>query len=1007
MLRLPQVKSEPALETDAYRGGHFGLRTDPLKQRKSSSSLEQARRKEEKELTQDEAERLERRERGQYGLSNKEKACFARILRPTNAADYLDKQLLGNETGTRSAGELVVDEKLTGSAMPFLAQETKKFRSEKEIETEARMRRSSKGKRRGGLSVEYVEGKPAGTTALDQLEDQVSSILRILFPSNPSSMARVGSSYRRNRVSTAGSKRDANTPSTTMGLTTSNFPQTPLTTTGFGKTQNLSSTMRDGARKPTVPRITDPLEALQLSIQKIPEGVEAVHLKQMVGLLKREINLKLMHIGEKKADEKSKHREPLYVPPAMISKTHEAKASRNNTKYASSGLEESWVSPGSLQDSKDKERKNKIAFRSLQKATDVVGKIRKIQTEVSKDKEVIKEAVGKKAYSVGGPDDNFSLREFRERCLEMHGSLTDAFRNFDEDNNHKLSPKEWGTIFKGKGLATYREARIIFELIDLNHDGSVSILEFHTALEAVAPVMGIDGLRKRLVCLGYKTTMQAFAGIDGTVDPSKSLSFEEFSAVLQRLHVVESEEHRVIWDNVRDRGEIRSRASVNDLIASLSTVSSSLLLEEIAEKAFGKWGNAPAIWAGLGPEWGEGSVGTEELSQKLMDTLGLPQLAAEKAPRILDVDENGEVSRSELLSALALARPSLQMEDFRRKVQQRFRSIEAAFRASFEHLEDAELNNDDDLRLHCDEFAEILESLDLSRSDTVRLFRLADANETGRLTLYEFFRGVKIFVPGCVAEGIRIQALSRCRRIADAFRECGIPVSQRLHVKAFQELLDKTHFQCEDTDMVFDFLDARTCGTVCISEVVAALQSLTPGSRERKEVLERERLIEKEVRQRLAPLYQTVDDLKTTVKKDLEEDEVVSGGEDAHDGKRKGWQTPKDKRLGSKEPVKLNRTSKSREGRPKTSDRRTAADRQMALARKTFQRIDTSLGDGAAQKYDYCNKRTVDGLCGYFASTQVVLGDHEPLLHTSYSRTDWHKQAARMSVVLNPVRKVQ
>lgn len=113
------------------------------------------------------------------------------------------------------------------------------------------------------------------------------------------------------------------------------------------------------------------------------------------------------------------------------------------------------------------------------------------------------------------------------------------------------------------------------------------------------------------------------------------------------------------------------------------------------------------------------------------------------------MDAGGELSRSELLSALALSRPTLHMEDFRRKVQQRYRSIEAIFRESFEHLEHEELNNDDDMRLSCQEFAEILEALDFSRRlerlrksaqqrrETSYLFWLADANGAQRLTLYE------------------------------------------------------------------------------------------------------------------------------------------------------------------------------------------------------------------------------------------------------------------------------
>ena len=111
-----------------------------------------------------------------------------------------------------------------------------------------------------------------------------------------------------------------------------------------------------------------------------------------------------------------------------------------------------------------------------------------------------------------------------------------------------------------------------------------------------------------------------------------------------------------------------------------------------------------------------------------------------QACRILDVDDGGDLSRSEcqgcrsgdsiraamllerlresaactvehprLISALALSRPTLHMEDFRRKaafesfsgmlpcrcwqVQQRYRSIEAIFRESFEHLENEDASH--------------------------------------------------------------------------------------------------------------------------------------------------------------------------------------------------------------------------------------------------------------------------------------------------------------------------
>eukprot|EP00913_Durusdinium_trenchii_P004375 g4054.t1 len=175
-------------------------------------------------------------------------------------------------------------------------------------------------------------------------------------------------------------------------------------------------------------------------------------------------------------------------------------------------------------------------------------------------------------------------------------------------------------------------------------------------------------------------------------------------------------------------------------MSALGSVGPWMLLEDLADRARQKWGSVEATWAGLGPASGE-TISLQVFEKKL-EKLGLNPTAAQKAR--YSVDAGGELSRSELLSAMALSRPTLHMEDFRRKVQQRYRSIEAIFRESFEHMEDEETHRRwggtrrlAPTRLSCDEFSEILEALDFSRRETSYLFWLADANGAQRLTLYE------------------------------------------------------------------------------------------------------------------------------------------------------------------------------------------------------------------------------------------------------------------------------
>lgn len=1018
-MRLPQVQSEPALggravlaraslatqatikEIEKEKSGFFGFSKNrgapalDARSRRLAAAGELAT----ADDSAEEFQKLERRRKGQYGLSDSEKACFARTRRPHpelfNQAAALAK--LSNTSGGGFAGSVgscaVPSAKVSqGPSMPLLADTGGRSYSKDKMGERSRRR----------VVADHSENVRIGPSGLEVEEEAVSRILQTMYPSTRAAMTRVGSSFRRNRSGTANSKRNTATPNS-MGTTLPLFPSsaaaTPMNTaTNFNSSFGMGSTvgpktpktvedrLRTTGMKPLHPA-PHPLVALAMSLQAMPEGLDPGHFKQMLSMLRREIQTKP---ADQKVNDSAHARQPSAAAPTPSIKAQDKLSSSN--RFHMPPVEESM----------DGQERPKQAYKILQNATMVVNKIRSLTEEVSKEAKMLSKASeefssGKKQYSVGGTDDsNFSLREFRRRAIEACGSLGDYFKTFDTDSDAKLNPKEWGLMFKGAGsasVASFREARVIFELVDLNHDGSISLAEFFTALEVVAQINDIQGLRKRLVCLGYKTSMQLLNSLERDVDPARPLTLEEFGAVLCRIPVVEPEEHRAIFDNVRDRGDSRSKASIYDLMAALASVSPSFLVEDVAEKTFSRWHDASHIWANLGPEWGEGNLEFQEFADKLTRNLGYSAYAAQKACRIFDVEKDGKIARPELLSAIALARPTVFLEEFRRKVQQRYRSIEAAFRESFEHLDNEELNNDEDLKLTCDEFAQILESLDLNRRDTNRLFKLADAMETGKLTLYEFFRGVKLFVPGCIVEGIRLQALSRHVRIADTFRNCGVSWTTRLDCQAFSDLLQRLELHCEDVDLVFDFFDARTVGSVSVSEIVAALQSLTPGSKERLVVQERDRKVEKEVRSRLAPLHQTVNELKHKVKKLLDEDD----SEDAEEAK----ETLPAKRSQSKDKVFTQSlaasSNASRANRPIKSP-----DMNVAMARATFQRLNATLGSMKPSSEDrhQANRGIVDGLRGYFAPAQTVLNDHAHCLGQSYSRNEWHKRTNDLAATL-------
>ncbi|CAE8600377.1 unnamed protein product [Polarella glacialis] len=529
------------------------------------------------------------------------------------------------------------------------------------------------------------------------------------------------------------------------------------------------------------------------SKRTLSESVDPVHLKRIHFLLRREIAIGLQDTAAATPTSAAataplrKLDEHVVGLVNLGSGKHVSRELSGRSPHIASEKEEVSADKGSAsaQRKKQQERSggsNTSAFKVLRKAVDMVSTIRHMTEQFTKD-DGVSAAASKRIAAMradGADDGNFSLRNFRKRLLESYTSLADAFKRFDVDADAHIQVKEWNGFFRNAGFATMREARLMFELLDANHDGTVTFNEFHVGLEAIAQISDIVGLRKRFICLGFKTMLQAVKVMEGdrSADPSRPLSLEEFGAALSRAYVVESEEHQAIYDCIRDCGNPRSKPSLNDLAAALGAVSPSLVLEEICERASQRFDTPGAVWAALGPEWGEGTSELGEIRCKLQETFGLSAHVAHHAIRLIDIDGNSSISRSEMLGALNLAKPSLPTEDFRRKVAQRYRSIEAVFRESFDHLDDKDLNNDQDLRLTCEEFAEILESLDLNRKDTQRLFTLADASDEGRLTLYEFFRSVKLFVPGCIVEGIRLQALVRHRRISDAFR-CILPWSKR------------------------------------------------------------------------------------------------------------------------------------------------------------------------------------------------------------------------------------
>merc|ERR1719282_765415 len=99
--------------------------------------------------------------------------------------------------------------------------------------------------------------------------------------------------------------------------------------------------------------------------------------------------------------------------------------------------------------------------------------------------------------------------------LQEYSTIVAAFDAINVDRSKKLDMREWCDVVSKWGHCTLFEARVIFELMDADRDGSLTMAEFNIGIEAIAPVTSLAAVRKRLVCLGFGSMLQAVSFMDG------------------------------------------------------------------------------------------------------------------------------------------------------------------------------------------------------------------------------------------------------------------------------------------------------------------------------------------------------------------------------------------------------------------------------------------------------------------------------------------------------------
>jgi len=389
----------------------------------------------------------------------------------------------------------------------------------------------------------------------------------------------------------------------------------------------------------------------------------------------------------------------------------------------------------------------------------------------------------------------------------------------------------------------------IFNLLDLDVDGVVSLSEFQAAIDAAAPVTMLTDLRRRWLAAGFKSMKSALYamsdschqhGDEDSVISSRGLSLREFGEALAHVHVLEVNEHMAIFNIIADPRDQPGRVSIEELASAISTVSPHLILEELRERLFARYSRPGEATGPLRRAWSAMELGGSEV--RLQDFItqgvrrfGLVEQEAVKVFRTIDIDGVGYIDRAAFLGALTLSEPSLFLEDLRRRVRQRFRSLNNVFAKSFDYdgkVEQAVT------RLTLQKVQELLLQIELTEAESETLFKLIDVESVGTLSVAEFIRGTFQFAPSCAFEDLRLQCLQRHQGVHNVLTD--VDVELVASVKFGRYLLDFATFVDMLTglrlttglriQLLFDTLDVLCDGFISVRAFTALLQAGGPGS---------------------------------------------------------------------------------------------------------------------------------------------------------------------------------
>lgn len=232
-----------------------------------------------------------------------------------------------------------------------------------------------------------------------------------------------------------------------------------------------------------------------------------------------------------------------------------------------------------------------------------------------------------------------------------------------------------------------------------------------------------------------------------------------------------------------------------------------------------------------------------------------------------------------------------------------------------------------------------------------------------------FLKGLRLFAPCCVLEALRMQLLQQGMLTFKEVPNHRAPLDFDGFVASLKRV--GVELSTDETSAIFELLDIRSSGVVTISELIALLQCSRPKCRQWRPDKELQRQVAFAVHKDFEPIQNGLKELKQGIRVALEVD-----GDQCEDEGGSAPSVPSVAAPAAKQLVAKTLTSSA--SAPEL--RRQPPSAPAPFARRTFQRITSTLSRVPEHENGSKIGEIREELDGYFESHERFVGDHQQLL---------------------------